>query len=492
MRTLEDIHLQDLRRKNGLVFRAVAAIGIMTLVTIISFGIAQGFDSMTLGVIGLQLLTIAVLGTLHFTKKMTVQLPYIAISLTFISIFVSLLQSPGAVSLLAPYYLMAIAVMYTRMRPFLLGAALAVVYQVCMVYGLNALEGMPDDMPVTSFIYLLLVGIVLFYLVRSSQFVFKDVETSAREASELSVKLGTQQDNLIAQVASISENMNHLTQAGDDNVRSFEQMNSAFREIASGAGEQADSTAKIAESAEQSNRLIESMASSLVDLTERSTDALGRSEAGQATVHELVTVIHEFQDSLRQMSDDIRQLNTAIRETAGFSSAIQEVAAQTNLLALNASIEAARAGESGRGFAVVANEIRKLADLSGRSAEQISSNLAQVEREAAETGEMMNKVGSMMERSTALTADTRSAFQDIAAAVTSLTNRIDEYGQVVGTIRDASREIEQESQAVASVTEQATATLQELSATVETLLETNGVMIGRLKETDQAVKKLLD
>src|SRR5690606_14779658 len=113
-------------------------------------GIAQGFDSMTLGVIGLQLLTIAVLGTLHFTKKMTAQLPYIAISLTFISIFVSLLQSPGAVSLLAPYYLMAIAVMYTRMRPFLLGAALAVVYQVCMVYGLNALEGMPDDMPVTS------------------------------------------------------------------------------------------------------------------------------------------------------------------------------------------------------------------------------------------------------------------------------------------------------------------------------------------------------
>jgi methyl-accepting chemotaxis protein len=74
----------------------------------------------------------------------------------------------------------------------------------------------------------------------------------------------------------------------------------------------------------------------------------------------------------------VSALGVASERVGDFVEAVSRIARQTNLLALNAAIEAARAGEHGRGFAVVAEEVRKLAEESGRAAKEIATTIADV------------------------------------------------------------------------------------------------------------------
>lgn len=166
-------------------------------------------------------------------------------------------------------------------------------------------------------------------------------------------------------------------------------------------------------------------------------------------------------NAAHEISETIHLLMVKMKDIALFVDTIENIASQTNLLALNAAIEAARAGEAGRGFGVVAEEIRKLADQSRNSTNEIKNLVTSIEVETSTVNEAMAKMNNVSEEEKEAVASAQKVFEKIEISIQAITEKILLTNEAISKVNQDKEQVNRVIEEVAAVTQETAAYTEE-------------------------------
>ena len=294
------------------------------------------------------------------------------------------------------------------------------------------------------------------------------------EIGELVGSFNLMTKNLRMLIEQVSTNSIHVASAAEELTASAEQTTQAtdqialsIQEIASGSDTQVQSANECSTAMKEMTIGIQQVAETSSSVSESAIETNKEANLGNESLQKVIHQMNTINTSVEDSASVIRRLGNLSNEIGNIIGVITGIADQTNLLALNAAIEAARAGEHGKGFAVVADEVRKLAEQSKESADQIAELINKIQVDTNQAVNVMEVGTQEVATGMQIVKETGEGFEKILRSIEQVTAQIQEVSAISEEMSASAEEVNASLEEMAHIAQHSSSNTQNVASASE-------------------------
>jgi len=291
---------------------------------------------------------------------------------------------------------------------------------------------------------------------------------------------------LLQAMNNMAQNLGQLVRqvrgSADELSRDSGRLATTADQVVGSSQEQSDATASMASAVEEMATGTSAIADSAGALLSHAQESHEKVQLGNESLSELIGAIDIAESSVRDIAAAVQQFVHSTSSITSLTGEVREIANQTNLLALNAAIEAARAGEQGRGFAVVADEVRKLAEKSAQSANEIDGVTQSIEAQS-------HTVKGSVEKGLQSLLASQDYLENVAVVLATATQSVSKTTDSINAISDSVREESTATNDIARNVERVSGMVEQNTVAIRQVSEAAHKLDALARELRQGVSK---
>lgn len=322
---------------------------------------------------------------------------------------------------------------------------------------------------------------------------------SRDELGQVAHNMNEALDKLTVMISNVHENTKLLAAASeelmatsDESVRATSHISSLIEANVEGGKTQLQSTEQTAKAMEEMAAGIQRIAEATSSVSETSLSTFKEVDNGNQVIVQAIKQMQYTRESVGQTAKELTHLEEYSNKIGDIVTLIKEISNQTQLLSLNASIEAARAGEQGRGFGVVASEVKKLAEESTASSEQISNLVKDVQIMVQTAVQRMTKGVMDVEQAESTMNQAGAVFTKIMEMNGSVSNEIFEISTAAEQISAGTEEVSASMSEVASICKETFNNSRSISKSADHQFNAFGEIAAASEKLSEMAQQLFD